>query len=415
MKVFNVLRFEVLSAIRRRSFWMMTFFLPAIITFMGVGTQLLAERSMEDLDRQARDFALQRAGLVDLAGILREIPPDVPRAALQLFSDESSGRQALARGEIEILYILPRDFRRQGQVRAVVAEFMPFANMQANELLEYVLYSNLLGEPRWGRLAMAPLRDLQVESLAPPSIAAPSEPNEPTANVPYYLPYGLTLLFFLPISLTGSLMLTSVTKEKENRTMEILLTSLHPRQLMLGKLLGLALVAGLQISAWILGGRYLLPRTGLDISLIRALVEPSFLLWALAFLLLGYLLYASLLGAIGALAPTAREAGQFVFLITLPLFVPLVLNSLFAEAPNSTAAVALSLFPLTAPVAMAVRLAFANPPLWQPLAALALLAFSALGIVSFAARFFRPDTLLSSSQLSLGRLWRELRRRGAAP
>ena len=139
-------------------------------------------------------------------------------------------------------------------------------------------------------------------------------------------------------------------------------------------------------------------------------LPPGFLAWGMFYLLFGYLLYASLLGAIGALAPTARESSQFTFFALMPLMVPLFLMTPFMEAPNGSIAVGLSLFPLTAPVAMMTRMAAATTiPAWQPAVGLVLLALTAYGFVLLSARFFRADTLVSDTSLTWRRLLAEIR------
>jgi ABC-2 type transport system permease protein len=208
--------------------------------------------------------------------------------------------------------------------------------------------------------------------------------------------------------MTGSFMLQSVSKEKESRTIEVLLLSMRPRDLMLGKILGLCVVALLQILAW---GGVMLVFGGISVGGLSALGLPDgFFVWALLYFVLGYLLYASLLGALGALAPSMREGAQFTFLIMLPLFVPLMLSSAMIESPNGTLTVFLSLFPLTSPVTMITRLATGHVPIEQLLLGLVFLAITTYGIIIFAARFFRADTLLSFSALNFKRLVQEIRR-----
>ncbi len=132
-------------------------------------------------------------------------------------------------------------------------------------------------------------------------------------------------------------------------------------------------------------------------------------MWALIFFLLGYVVYASALGALEAIAPTMREGSQFTFIMLIPLLIPLWLNSVFTNDPHGPVATALSLFPLSAPSAMMTRLAVGGVPAWQPFVALAGLLITAYLFVLLAARFFRADTLLSSTSLSWGRIAAEIR------
>ena len=122
------------------------------------------------------------------------------------------------------------------------------------------------------------------------------------------------------------------------------------------------------------------------------------MLWGLIFLLLGFFLYASMQGALGAMVPNVKEGSQFTFIILMPMMIPLMLISTFMENPNGGLATFLSLFPLTSPTSMMTRMVVATVPLWQTLTSLAFLAGTTFLIVLLASRFFRADTLLSGSK-----------------
>ena len=128
------------------------------------------------------------------------------------------------------------------------------------------------------------------------------------------------------------------------------------------------------------------------------------------FLVAGYLLFAAIMAAGGAIAANAREASPLTFLVILPLMPTLMFGYEFAENPHSPLVVALSLFPFSAPSAMVTRLAVSPVPLWQILLSLGLLVATAYGCLALAARFFRAGNLLSDTAFSFKRLatgWRQ--------
>jgi ABC-2 type transport system permease protein len=178
---------------------------------------------------------------------------------------------------------------------------------------------------------------------------------------------------------------------------------------MLGKVVGLGLVAALQLSIWALGGVFALSRSG-GAAAAGYSLSGAFLVWVALYFVFGYLVYASALGAVGVLAPTAREGAQFTFIVLLPLMIPLWLNTVFTQEPNGALATALSLIPLTSPLAMVTRLVSGSVPLWQPIVGLLGLAGTAYLFVLLAARLFRADTLLSTASLNPRRLLEELRK-----
>ena len=123
--------------------------------------------------------------------------------------------------------------------------------------------------------------------------------------------------------------------------------------------------------------------------------------WGIAYFVLGFLTYASVMAGLGSIAPSAREAGQFTFLVLLPLMVPLWLNAIILREPNGTLATVLSLFPLSSPVSMPTRLMTAAVPAWQPVTGLVLLMLTAWGVIRLSARLFSADNLLSTARRDL--------------
>jgi ABC-2 type transport system permease protein len=202
----------------------------------------------------------------------------------------------------------------------------------------------------------------------------------------------------------------SVVAEKENRTVEVLLLSLRPYELMVGKILGLSVVAWTQLLAWLGAAVLMLNRGSEWLNVSGFDFPPGFFVWALLFLAFGYLLYAAVMAAGGALAPNAREGGKVTWLLILPLMPTMMFGSTFLENPHGTLALVLSLFPLSAPSAMVTRLAVAEVPLWQPIVSLLGLAGTGYLTVLLAARFFRAGNLLSQAAFNWRRFatgWQE--------
>jgi ABC-2 type transport system permease protein len=145
--------------------------------------------------------------------------------------------------------------------------------------------------------------------------------------------------------------------------------------------------------------------SGRTFQLSQAFQLPiSFLFWSLVFFVLGYAVYASLMGSLGALVPNLREASQATFVVILPLIIPLMMIGVLIEEPNGALATGMSIFPLTAPVVMMTRLASGFVPLWQLLLSAGLLSLTVIGLVRTVANMFRAQVLLSGQPFNLGRL-----------
>ena len=348
---------------------------------------------------------------MDLAGVIRIIPPDM-QSAFKQYPDEATAKAALAAGEIPHYFVVPADFRETGTVVGVTEHPSPMTGINGSGPLDYVLRLNLAGGDTAGAAAMAaPVGQLEEQSLAPRRRRR-RQRGEDEGFGSFILPFAVMFILFFVITMSAGFMLQSVTREKENRTAELLLTSLSPRELMLGKVVGLGVVALVQMGIWMGGGQFLLVGGAVAASALAGQgLSLAFFLWAFVFFIFGYTVYAAALGALGALAPTMREGSQFTFVLLLPLLVPLWLNNIFMQDPNGPVATAMSLFPLTAPTAMVTRLAAGGVPAWQPFVALAGLVVTAYFFVVLAARFFRADTLLSGASITWGRVAGELRGR----
>ncbi len=212
----------------------------------------------------------------------------------------------------------------------------------------------------------------------------------------FMVPYVILLFFYGLIISSATLMLKSVSQEKENRTMEILLSSVKPLEFYMGKLLALGLAAFLQMIVWLSSGILLLRVIGQTFSLgAGAEIPLRVILVAIPCFLLGYAVYGSLMAGLGALAPNLREANQATTVISMPLiFCMLVLGNLMQD-PNGTLITFLSLFPLTSVIMMPTRVAIVNVPSWQVGLSIALLLIFTIFVVRAVANLFHAQTLLT--------------------
>lgn len=412
--VFLIIRHEISTTLRKRSFWLTTFLLPAFILALSLGSQALAQSSMATGGSNPLLGGIMSAGkpigYVDLAGLIEQIP-EPPKSSnplqaagpLQKYPTEAAAQAALNNKEITKYYIVPADFIKSGNLVVVDSNFSVFNSLDNNGYFESVLRLNLVKDAQLAELLDDPTAKMKTQAQAPQDTRRNDDGFSGLG-----VPFAVLMIFYLVITMTGGFMLQSVSKEKENRTIEVLLLSLRPRDLMLGKILGLGVIALLQIVVW---GGVMLLFGGVSLNGLSSLGLPAgFFFWAILYFVLGYLLYASLLGALGALAPSTREGTQFTFLVLSPLFIPLMLNSVLIQTPNGGLTVFLSLFPLTSPVTMIARLASGPVPIEQLVLGLVLLAVTTYGIIVYASRFFRADTLLSFNALNFKRLLQEIRR-----
>jgi len=257
-------------------------------------------------------------------------------------------------------------------------------------------------------------REIRIE----PIVLAPRESENPKASAAAKpkslsdklgsfrrLPAGgpLALIVFILISLSSGPLMQGVIEEKTNRVSEILLSSVSPFELMLGKLLGGLAASGCGATFYL--GVLVAALLGFGIE-----IPPSLVIWFLLFLSLGALLWGSVFLAIGAACTDLKDTQNLVLVSLVVQMIPLFFLTSIVMSPASPTAVTLSLFPPAIPLVMLLRLSLEPaPPLWQPVLAALLLAACALAAVWIAGRIFRMGLLAHGRSATLREMWRWVR------
>ena len=237
----------------------------------------------------------------------------------------------------------------------------------------------------------------------------------------------LATLIYVVITIFGGQVMRGVIEEKNNRIVEVIVSSLHPFQLMMGKIVGIATVGLTQFLLWIIlsfAAIGIVNVANPDISSIVSsadnihlpiltqgllsidfgVILPTFLV----FFILGYLLYAATFAAIGATTDT--ESQQYVLPITIPLILAIILSPLIVASPGGNVAQWLSFIPFTSPVAMMLRLPF-GVPLAQVWLSSGILLISFVLLTWIAARIYRTGILMYGKKISIKETWRWITQR----
>jgi ABC-2 type transport system permease protein len=238
-----------------------------------------------------------------------------------------------------------------------------------------------------------------------------------SAESSFFLGYILGMMVYVLVLLYGINVMRSVLEEKTNRIVEVIVSSMKATHLMAGKILGVGAVALLQVSIWVLMGALAATRSG-DLSrrlglpadtLANLNVDPWMLASAVAFFLLGFLLYAALFAAVGAAVNSEQEAQQFQTVALLPLIAPLVFIRQVISDPLGTTATVLGMIPFTAPVTMPMRMAASVVPGWQIAASLVLTLLAVVVMAWVAGKIYRIGILSTGKKPSLRELGHWLR------
>ncbi|MCL2042404.1 MAG: ABC transporter permease [Bacteroidales bacterium] len=257
-------------------------------------------------------------------------------------------------------------------------------------------------------------------------------------------------LVYFVIFIFGAQVMNGVMQEKTNRVVEVMVSTVKPVQLMAGKIIGIALVGLTQFVLWIVFTLIIMGVSsvflsgflqGADVSQIAASqpamgvnidalttdmsqaqgeniqyimesvlsVNYGTMLFAFfIFFIFGYLLYASLFAAVGAIVDNESDTQQFVLPITVPMIIALVTAFRVPDNPDGAMAVALSMIPFTSPITMMARLPF-GVPWWQLLTSIVLLVATVWLITWFSAKIYRTGILMYGKKASLKELWKWVR------
>jgi ABC-2 type transport system permease protein len=219
------------------------------------------------------------------------------------------------------------------------------------------------------------------------------------------IPVAFMFVLFLVVVLTTPQLLNSVLEEKMSRISEVLLGSVTPFELMLGKLLASTAVSGVMTLVYLTGGAWAAKRWGyLDV------MDPWMVGWFVLFMLLSVLMYGSFFIAIGAACSDLKDAQNLMAPAMTILMIPALTWTLVTRAPQSAFAVGASLFPPATPFLMLLRLALPErPPVWQVTAGVLLTLLATVAIVWAAGRIVRTGLLMQGKGVTVGEMWRWIR------
>lgn len=216
----------------------------------------------------------------------------------------------------------------------------------------------------------------------------------PGLIIHFATPAALGIFFAITVLLGSNQMGAAVVREKDQRSIEMLVTSLRVRELMAGKVLGISLLTLTQFAIWGAGAAIGIGLAVSGLTGLQGLVVPwRAVIWALLLGVPGHFLYGALAAGLGVIAGDSQLARQLAGVLGFVAFVPFWFTFTLVEAPNGPLAIAASLFPLTSPMFSLLRMTLAQVPTWQLVAALAIILLSLAATVWCVARIFRGAML----------------------
>lgn len=421
-KVLSIIRQELIITFSRPSFLVVAIGIPLLGVLILAGVKVIQNRSGDadtTSDSPAQEWQMEVEGYIDQADLIQVIPPDLPEGHLIAYENEDQAKGALAAGEISAYYIIPVDFVEEGEIIYVFPESKPLIEDGQKWVIRWTLLVNLQGgdlekaERIWNPVGKLEERVItsSAEIESPDASEACSRPGSACQSneLVRAIPSIMAALFYISFMFSSTMLFTSVGTEKENRTLEVLLLSVSPRQLLTGKTIGLGIAGLTQTVVW-LGAIYTIFNLGgSTLSLPENFSFPAnIVIWSLIFFLSGFGVYASLMAGAGALAPKMKDAGAANFIAMSPLLLGYLVGIMapLAEATEAALPIILSFFPLTSPIVMVMRLSSSIVPLWQLLLSAGLLIATNLLIIRATASMFHAQHLLSGQPFSIKRYFR---------
>jgi ABC-2 type transport system permease protein len=264
------------------------------------------------------------------------------------------------------------------------------------------------------RLAQAGLKKEEVEKYTKPVDLKTFNPKgEQEKGIPRFV-IGMVMLFFIYMTTLfyGIFVMRGVIEEKQSRIVEVIISSISPFELMMGKLIGIGLVGLTQYLVWILSA-VLLATFGVSMFASQGVKMPdipvSWLVYFVIFFILGYFLFATLYAMVGAMVSSEEDAQQAQMPVTLLIIVPMLLFGLVMANPDSTVSTVLSMVPFFAPTLMIMRVAMVNPPIYQVIGSMIGMVLAIFVAVWFVAKIYRVGILMYGKRPSIAELGKWIR------
>jgi ABC-2 type transport system permease protein len=415
-KILAIIKREYLFRVRSKGFIIGTILSP-LVMMSFVLVPILVSRTggsgnyqLAVLDQTGDDTFYQRAEKLLIAENAKADRYEVRREAASA-TDLETARQALNQQlkekKLNAYVVIPAHVLERGEVKFYAQNIGDATNRNRvrNALNTAVI------EQRMARAGISPAhvnelsRSIQMETL--------NERGERERGQTIILAFALMMILYITILIYGITVMRGVMEEKQSRIIEVLLSSVKPFQLMLGKLVGIGLVGLTQYVVWASAAVLISGIAAAQAAMVSSFSFPkiplSLMVFFVLYFVLGYFLYATLYAMVGAIVSNEEDGQQMQMPITMTLVIPVAIATIIMRNPDSLTSTVLSLIPFFTPVLMFMRLTIQQPPWWQIALSVILLISTILGAVWLAAKIYRVGVLMYGKRPTLPELAKWLR------
>ena len=404
-KTVLILKHEFLHTVKRKGFVIMTLAFPMIgLIAMGI-FQLV-----QGMDIPAAPDEEITIGYMDEVGIFEGYTEQPGEITLVAYETQEEATSALLAEDISEYFIIPPDYVSRGVISRYTLEKELEPAGETRWAMKSFLLSNLLEgqtSPEIAERVKAPLGldSIRLDETGQVAI-------DQGGFGAFIAPFLFGVLLIMSIFSSSGYLLGGLGEEKENRIMEILLSSVSARQLLAGKVLGLGAAGLVQIVIWLLSAVFLiqLASTTFGGEFSKIQIPDNMLLLGIVYFILGYLFFAILMAGIGAVGATARESQQLSALVIMPAIIPIyVFLFIMRSNPDHIIGTIFTMIPFSAPIMVFLRLGASEIPTWELALSISLLIMGIIGGLWLAAKAFRVFLLMYGKTPKLGEIIRSLR------
>lgn len=441
-KTLIILKQEYLKRVRKKSFIILTLLVPFLMAGMFA---LIIVLSINN-DKKERNIAVYDESGLFLGEFGSEGYTKYTFVPKQSYDRLKTN---LKDSEFYGVLFIPGDIYTNNSAQLISQKQVPF---ELNEQIERKLSRFIendkknkiieeSGIPDLGQRLEATKTSISLKTL---KISESGEAKSSSSAMAFGASYAMGFVIYFFVFMYGAMVMRSVMEEKKSRIIEVIISSVKPFELMAGKIVGTALVGLTQVAIWVVLGAAVMigvqsffsPETAQQVGqsimegqqnmnpaamqtiesnkaleileMIGNLNLPLILFSFVFYFLFGYLLYSSLMGAVGAAVDNDEDSQQMVFPVTFPLILSIMVLFPIARNPEGPVAFWFSIIPLTSPVAMLARVPY-GVPVWELLLSMFLLVLTTIGAIAAAAKIYRIGLLMYGKKVNIKELIKWLR------
>lgn len=402
-KTLLVVRHEFLQVVKRTSFIILTLLFP-LIGFLGIGIYQIAQNvgGSSDADNPLIGYVDQLGGFEGYTtqGDITFVP----------YETRDGATQALLADDIDEYFVIPGDYVSRGLITRYTMEQELEVSGTTQWAMRVFLQSNLLEGQTAREIADRVKSPMWLQSFLLDEKGDIA--SEQGGFAAFFAPMVFGFLLVMSIGMTSGFLLQGLGEEKENRIMEVLLSSVSTRQLLTGKVLGLGAAGLLQVIIWLASMMVLTRLTSETVGgeLAGIQIPDNMMILGILYFVLGYLLFAVLQAGVGAIGSNAKESQQMSVFFILPAILPFYIFIIFLrENPDHVLSTIMTMFPLTAPMTVFLRMGLSEIPAWELALSISLMVVSIVGGLWFSAKVFRVFVLMYGKSPNLREIIRYLR------